>query len=231
MNANGLIHVVIVDDHAVSRKGIISLLEKNKRIKVVAEGCAGNDVLELVEKYRPNVLITDLQMPAHSNNPKGPLFEPVSTLQKVVYKYKETSVMIISQESNVQTIQSLAEIGVNGYLLKTDDFTTILDQIVEIISVREGSYFSTEVKEVIFTAPKLKNDVQLTERQLDILKAIVRSPHTPRIKLAETLHISPNTLQKHITAMFGALGVPNMESCILKAMRMRLISGHDVFSL
>lgn len=77
-----VIRVVVIDDHFVSRKGIISLLESNQRIAIVAEGSAGNHILELLAEHKPDVLLTDLQMPAHADDPKGILFEPVSTLKK-----------------------------------------------------------------------------------------------------------------------------------------------------
>lgn len=218
-----LIRVVVVDDHLVSRKGIIALLESNSNIEVVAEGSAGNHVLELLDEYHPDILITDLLMPAHADEGKsGNLFEPVSTLQQVIRSHPSTSVIVNSQEHDVQTIQSLAEVGVRGYLLKTDDFTKVLGQAVELI--HNGTvYFSPEVQEIIYSAPRVGQSKHLTPQQLNVLLAIIHSPDMPRAELAESLHISKSTLQKHISAIFAALEVHTMESCILKAMRMGLI--------
>lgn len=216
------IRVVIIDDHFVSRQGIISLLAGNERLEVVAQGSAGNHVLELLEEHQPDVLIVDLQMPADENDPKGALFEPVATLQKAIRTYPSTSVIVLSQEHDVQTIQSLAEVGVKGYLLKTDDFARILDRVVEMIHV--GTlYFSPEVQEIILSAPRIRRKGPLTEQQLNVLRAIVRSPDVPRVEVAASLHISSSTLQKHITALFTSLEAPNMVTCVLKAMRMGLI--------
>jgi DNA-binding NarL/FixJ family response regulator len=223
------IRVVVIDDHLVSRKGIISLLENNARIQVIAEGSAGNHVLELLEKHQPDVMITDLQMPAHEEEPRGVLFEPVATLQKAIQRHPKTSIIVLSQEDNIQTIQSLARVGVKGYMLKTDDFAGILDRAVEMIHIG-ATYFSPEVKEVVFSAPQLKGSGNLTERQLQVIGAIVRSPEASREELARGLHISKSTLQKHITAIFESLDVPNMESCILKAMRMRLVDVDSIIS-
>ncbi|MCC6604741.1 MAG: response regulator transcription factor [Anaerolineae bacterium] len=217
-----VIRVVVIDDHYVSRKGIVSLLETNPHITVVAEGNAGNHILELLGTHQPDVLLTDLQMPARAEDPKGTLFEPVSTLKRAIENYKSTSVIIISQEHDVQTIQSLAEIGVKGYLLKTDDFAQTLGHAVEMIHMGL-QYFSPEVQEVIYAAPKIKPTRALTDQQMNVLRAIMRSPEATREMLAESLHISKSTLQKHITAIFEALDVPNMEACIIKAMRMRLV--------
>lgn len=216
------IRVVVIDDHFVSRQGIISLLASNEKLEIVAEGSAGNHVLELMADHQPDVLITDLQMPAHEDNPKGVLFEPVSTLQKAIETYQSTSVIVLSQEHDVQTIQSLAEVGVKGYLLKTDDFARILGQVVEMIHVGT-MYFSPEVQAIIVSAPKIRRKGKLTEQQLNVLRAVIRSPDVTREELAASLHISKSTLQKHINAIFASLEAPNMVSCVLKAMRMRLI--------
>lgn len=219
---NRRICVVVIDDHLVARKGVISLLEDSNRIQVVAEGSAGNHVLALMDLHKPDVLVTDLQMPAHEDEPKGPPFEPLSTLKQVLKKYPGTAVLVLTQDDDIQTIQSLAEMGVRGYMLKTDDFTAVLDQAVEMIH-KGATYFSPEVKEVIFSAPRLTRKPQLTERQFQVLQAIIRSPEASREEIAEKLSISKNTLQKHVTATFTALGVTNMESCILRVMRMGLV--------
>jgi CheY-like chemotaxis protein len=107
-------------------RAIIALLEQNPKLTVIAEGSAGNHVLELLEEHQPDVLITDLQMPANAAEPKGALFEPVSTLRKAIERHKATSVIVLSQEHDVQTIQSLAEVGVKGYL-RLPPFVIIVD--------------------------------------------------------------------------------------------------------
>lgn len=217
------IRVVVIDDHVVSREGIITFVELNPLVEVVAQGFAGSHVLELIEEHRPDVVLTDLQMPAHPDAQKGELFEPVTTIQKAIRQYPETSILVITQEDNIQTIQSLAEVGVKGYMLKTDDFAKILGKAVEMIHMG-GLYFSPEIQETIFSAPKLVKQDTLTNRQLEVLQAIIRSPDLSRIELARRLNISHSTLQKHISAIFEALDVPNMEACIVKAMRLRLVS-------
>jgi DNA-binding NarL/FixJ family response regulator len=216
------ISVAVIDDHLVSRKGIISLLSENPRVTVVAEGMAGNHVLQLLDKYKPDVLITDLQMPANVNGNRAKFFEPVSTLQEAIRQYPQTAIMVLSQEYDVQRIQSLAEIGVKGYILKSDDFTGILGKAVEMIYFG-AMYFSPEIQKIIYSAPRMRNNKSLTPQQLNILNTAVRFPELSREQLADSLYISKSTLQKHIAGIFEVLDVPNMESAIIKAMRMQLI--------
>jgi DNA-binding NarL/FixJ family response regulator len=216
------IRVAVVDDHLVSRRGIIALLQSNPKLQLVGEGSAGNHVLDLLEKYRPNVLITDLQMPAHEDEPRGALFEPISTFKRAIQKYDTLSVIVLSQEQNVQTIQSLAEIGVKGYILKTDNFAEVLGDVVEMIHIGT-MYFSPEVQDIIRSAPKIKKPKRLTDQQLAVLRAIVRSPRANREEIAASLHIAPSTAQKHIKQMFLVLEARNMVECVIKAIRMGLV--------
>jgi DNA-binding NarL/FixJ family response regulator len=217
-----LIRVVVIDDHLVSRKGIISLLADNPKIAVVAEGSAGNHVLELLDQYKPDVLITDLQMPAQADDPKGVLFEPISTIKRALQKHETLSVIVLSQEQDIQTIQGLAEIGVKGYLLKTDDYARSLGQTVEMIHVGT-MYFSPEVRDIILSAPRLRRKAILTKQQLSILRVVVRSPGASREEQARSLDISVSTLHKHTNKMFAAMEVPNMIACVLKAIRLGLV--------
>lgn len=218
-----LIRVAIVDDHFVTRQGVISLLARNEKIQVVGEGSTGEDILILLAQHQPDVMIIDLQMPAYNNQPDGPSFEPVQTLQKVLAEYESTAIVVLSQEHEAQTIQSLAEIGVQGYLLKADSSAHLLDRVVEIVHTGEH-YFSPEVQRIIYAAPPITMTPGLTERQLDVLQAIARAPEASREELADKMGIVTSTLQKHITAIFTAMGTTNMVETIMKAMRMGLVS-------
>jgi NarL family two-component system response regulator YdfI len=217
------IRVVVIDDHFVSRQGIISLLATNPKLVVVAEGSAGNHATEFVAQYRPDILITDLQMPAHAGQPAGPLFEPISTLERLIKSNPSLSVIVISQEQDIATIQSLAEIGVKGYFLKTDNIARLLGSATE--DIHKGTpYFSPEARRIIYGAPPPKKKSPLTEMQLNVLTAIVREPHLSRAELAANMGISIGTFNKHKDKMFVALGVNSITACILHAMRMKIIS-------
>lgn len=217
-----MVRVVVVEDHFITRKGIVALLAENPRIQVVAEGSAGEHLLELTAVHDPDVLITDLQMPAHAAAPHGPLLEPIAAIRKLLALHPELAILIISQEQDSYTMQTLAELGVRGYLLKSDDFAATLGQAVEMIA---GGllYFSPEVRHVVMRTDPLPGADLLTPQQITVLRALLRSPEASRPQLAGSLHISTSTLQKHITAIFSILDVPNMAACVLKAMRMRLV--------
>lgn len=221
---SSLIGVVVIDDHLVTREGIVALLSNNPNLEVVGIGSAGEHVLSLLRDHEPDVLLVDLQMPLYADNPQAGLFEPISTLETAIEQWPQTAVVVISQEQDIYTISSLAEIGVKGYFLKSDQLTSTLGSVVEQINAG-GTYFSPGVREIIEGVPKLRRQAQLTQAQLQTLRVLLRYPEARRSEQADSLHITPSAFQKRINSLFKALDVPNIESCLLKAMRMDLGNG------
>ncbi len=216
------IRIVVIDDHLIARQGIIGLLRSNPNIEVVAEGWAGEHVLSLLQTYKPDVLLTDLQMPMWADKPSGPLFSPLTILQQAIKSYPQTAVIVISQEQDVYLVSNLAEVGVKGYFLKSDNFTETLGVVVQQI-YEGGAYFSPIIVKIIEAAPLLKQDLPLSNAEMNVLRALLRWPELGRKAQAELLHIIPSTLQKHIKSIITKLNVPNVESCLVKAMRMGMV--------
>ncbi len=215
------IRVVVVDDHMVTCAGIVALLGNNPNLSVVGIGQAGEHVLRLLREHEPDVLLMDLQMHLYEADPRAGMFQPISTLEVARDRHPHTAVVVISQEQDIYTISSLAEIGVKGYFLKSDRLTVTLGAVVEQIHLG-GTYFSPAVRQIIEQMPKLKRSARLTRAQRGVLQVLLQYPELARTAQAEKLGIAPVTFQKHIGALFEALHVTNMESCLVKAMRMRL---------
>lgn len=213
------IRVVVVDDHLVTCEGIVTLLGHNPRLSVVGVGLAGEHVLSLLRDKSPDVLLVDLQMPMYADRPEAEMFQPMTTLEEVIEAYPQTAVIVISQEQDSYTISSLAEIGVKGYFLKSDQLTRTLGAVVEQIYAG-GTYFSPAVREIIEQMPKLKRRMPLTNALQKTLCILLHYPELKREDQAAKLSISPVTLQKHINSLFEVFCVNNVESVLIKAIRM-----------
>ena len=221
------IRVVIVDDHALLRSGVVATLSRSPHIEVVGTGAAGNHVAELLQEHQPDVLITDLHMPAHSDHPDGPLYQSITALSKLTPKYPNTAFVILTQNDSVYTIQNLAQLGVKGYLLKSDDFTDLLDQVVE--RVHNGRpYFSPEVLEIIDAAPRLRVPQELTNREKEVIRTTILSSTGDRAETAEILFISLSTLQKHITSIKQKFQATSMEQVLVQTIRMGLVGINEL---
>ncbi len=143
------ITVICVDDHLLIRSAVRSLLEPNDHINLVAEGSVGEHVLQLVEKHRPNILILDMGMPMTENPQSDERFYPLPTVARLNREYSETAVIFLTHEASPLIIQSAIELGVRGYLLKSDNLSLHLREAVEVVH-RGGVYFSQEISSLLF---------------------------------------------------------------------------------
>lgn len=143
------ITVICVDDHPLIRSTVRSLLEPNDHINLVAEGSVGEHVLQLVEKHRPDVAILDMGMPMSEDSPAEVRFSPLPTVARLNTEYPATAVIFLTNDFSPLLVQSAIELGVRGYLLKSDNLYVHLSQAVEVVH-RGGVYFSQEVSSLLF---------------------------------------------------------------------------------
>ncbi|MCA9918704.1 MAG: response regulator transcription factor [Anaerolineales bacterium] len=217
------ITVVTIDDHPLIRTAILSLLESQEEIHLVAEGSAGEHVLPLTEKHKPNVLILDLAMPQTENQPSGERFPVLQTVAKLGQDFPETAVIFLTQYASQSMSQQAIRLGVRGYLLKSDDLSMNLPDAIKAVH-RGGVYFSKEISQMLFqpTQPSMTESV-LTKRQKEIILAIAQSPDATYRQLAAELSISESTFKGHLNLAFKALDVANITACIITCMQNGLI--------
>lgn len=223
---NKPIRVAVIDDYIVVREGVIALLKRSKGYKIIGQGGAGDELAAIVNKYDLDVIVVDLMMPAHADDPHGEPFEPVRSLKQIRDEHPELKIVVLTQGEDVQTVQSLAEIGVPGYVMKSDDITATLGNAIKVIA-RGGTYVSPEVQRVIEDAAPIHSSPNLTPRLRETLHVLIANCQLTRHEQAELLSISNHTLSKHIKSLQIRLNVPNIESLIVKAMRQNLLGVND----
>lgn len=220
------IKVIVVDDHELIRAAIKNGLEGDEQIAVVGEGCNGDDLRRLVATLTPDVLITDLQMPDSSQGNEP--FQPITELNKALVQNPDLKIIVISQEVDVLLIKTLTEIGIKGYLSKSDQFGSALNNIVKMCATTGGGYFSRNIQEILIKS-KVSREIQLSDKEHEVLRTIAKYPHLTRKEIAKKLFIAESTLKKHVNNLFKNLNVPNMESCLLKAIQIDLISQNELW--
>lgn len=222
-----LISVVIIDDHPLIRKVIKDTISKRDDIVVAGEGGAGEDVFVTVEKYRPDVLILDLNLPKTSTNrSNSDKFAAIEALSRLNTKYPETSVIILSQEATLPLINAAISNNVRSYLLKNDDLSlNLVDAIDAVLS--GGTLFSQKINTILFK--RLRQEEQprlLTKRQIEIIQTLTRWPMKSYVSLAEQLGISESTFKTHLTRIFRVLDVSSATACVVKCMQLGFIPFH-----
>jgi DNA-binding NarL/FixJ family response regulator len=214
--ALGVISVLVADDHSVVRQGIRHLLEGEKDIEVCAEAADGEEVLELVEKHRPDLVILDITMPQLSG---------LEALERIRTKHPGTKTLLLSIRADPPIIHSAVSLGADGYLLKNARPEEILAAIREVM--RGGCYFSPPVaREIVdqIREPRRKSDEpfgHLSAREREVLRHIAEGLSAKEI--AVELSISTKTVEAHRTSLMRKLGARKATELVRYAVRHGLI--------
>jgi DNA-binding NarL/FixJ family response regulator len=203
----GKIRILLVDDHAVVRKGLISLLEDEENLEVVGDVGSGKEALELVPKLKPEIILLDLNMPEMSGMETAKHLKKLSPAPKI---------LVFSMHNDADYVLKSIENGVDGYLLKDSEKDEIM---LGINTVYEGNkYFPPSISAILVGAiqtkgkaiagPKtsLKTDV-LSKKEKQILKLITEGKNSKEI--ADLLDLSIRTVSNHRANMLKKTNLSN----------------------
>jgi DNA-binding NarL/FixJ family response regulator len=212
-----VIKIVLADDHKIVRNGVKSLVENDKEIKVIGEAETGLEAWRLVQKLKPDVLVTDINMPDLNG---------LELTQNIADSKLDTNVLILSMYNDEGYILKAVEAGVMGYLPKDAEYEDILKGIKEIAS--GNMFYNAEVTRVltesILNSPlrKAREEVVcLTSRESEVLDCIVQGNSNKVI--AEVLFISTRTVDTHRTNIMKKLNARNTADLVRIAISEDLI--------
>jgi DNA-binding NarL/FixJ family response regulator len=196
--------IVVADDNLLVREGVLRLLSNAPDIDVVA-ACADYDsTLEAVDKFDPDVVLTDIKMPPTSTD------EGIRLATRLRETHPSTGVVVLSQFSEPGYVLALLEAGSDrrGYLLKE----RVSDRLVLVSALRTvaagGSTVDPKVVEVLVSASAGDHRsplADLTPRERDVLGEIAQGKSNTAI--AETLFLTKRAVEKHINSIFMKLGL------------------------
>jgi len=199
--------ILLVDDHAVMRMGLVSLLETCRDVEVIGDTGDGESAIRKALKLRPDVVIMDLMMPE---------MDGVETTRRLLEKWPEANVLVLTTFATSDGISRALEAGAKGAILKNSDLKGLRAAIHD---VAEGKrHCSAEVEQIMTDDPPIP---ELSLRQLEILSSIVRGLSNPDI--ARQLGISLPMVKEHLTSLFAKLGVANRTEAVALALRKQLL--------
>lgn len=201
------ITILLVDDHAVMRMGLASLLETCRDVEVIGDTGDGVSAIKKALKLRPDVVLMDLVMPE---------MDGIETTQRLLEKWPEANVLILTTFATSDGINRALEAGAKGAILKNSDLKGLRAAIHD---VAEGKrHCSAEVEQIMTDDPPIP---ELSSRQQEILNSIVRGLSNPDI--ARQLGISLPMVKEHLTSLFAKLGVANRTEAVALALRKQLL--------
>lgn len=205
--------ILLADDHAVVRDGLISLLREHHFDVVGAVG-DGQALLDAAKKLRPDVIITDITMPKIGG---------VEALTRLVAAQPEVRVIVLTMHDDAELATRAMRAGACGFLLKEAAGDELVNAINQVMQGRV--YLSPAVTRDVMSrmaAPAGPIEPQLTPRQREVLRLMLQGQRMKEI--ASTLSLSPRTVEFHKYEMMQALGVRSTAELILYAVDHRLVS-------
>lgn len=203
--------VLIVDDHAIIRKGLSDLFAARSDFNVVGTAADGADAVRLARETNPDVVLMDLSMPGMDGVEATRQLMNVSPVSKVV---------ILTSFSEAERITDAVRAGAIGYLLKDAEPEAL---IAGVRSAAAGDApFDARAARALLPPPADspaggQADHPLTARELEILKLVVAG--LPNKSIARQLGISEKTVKSHLTNAFAAIGVADRTSAAVWAER------------
>jgi DNA-binding NarL/FixJ family response regulator len=203
------ITVLLVDDHALVRKGFRRMLEDDPTITVVGEANDGNDAVKLALELKPRVTVMDCALPGISG---------IEASRQIRAKWADAAILMLSMHSEDTLIRQALEAGARGYILKN---AMDLDLINAVKGVAEGK---TVLDPQLVKPEALKGERAsgLTARELEILQHIVSGESNKEI--AADLGLSANTVAVHRANIMDALGIHKTAELVVYAIRNGLVT-------
>jgi len=203
------ITVLLVDDHALVRRGFRRMLDDDATLEVVGEASNGVEAVRLAAKLQPQVIVMDCQLPQMTG---------LEATRKILQEQPHTAILMLSMHSEDTLVRQALEAGARGYVLKN---ALDLDLARAIKQVAAGnSVLDPQVER----AEPLKGERGggLTARELEILQHIVAGKSNKEI--ASDLNLSVNTVSVHRANIMDRLGIHKTAELVVYAIRNGLVN-------
>lgn len=209
-----MIKVLLADDQQMFLDGMAAFLEKENKIKVTGTAINGEEVLSFLKEHpETDVIVMDVEMPEKDGIETTRLIKKDTRLQDV-------KILILSMYNRKDFILKLMEVNANGYILKNKSKEQLISAIYNVYEGRP--HFGLEVMDkVVSTNSKLDENIQLTEREIDVLRLIAEGMTTREI--SKKLFVSEPTVNTHRRNLLRKLDFPNDKHLVRYAIKKGLV--------
>jgi DNA-binding NarL/FixJ family response regulator len=197
--------IVVVDDHALVRDGVVRLLDSADDIEVVATAAGGAEALEVVASVNPDVVLMDLSMPG---------LDGVEATKRLSVDYPEVKVLVLTTFADQRRILDALDAGAAGYLLKDADPDAVIAAIRSVVA--GGAPLDPKAARVLLDSRRTPRQArQLSTREREVLALLATGMANKQI--ARRLGIAERTVKAHLSSIFQQLGVTDRTQAALWA--------------
>ena len=207
------VRLVVVDDHALFRAGLVSLLAQMPELEVVGEAGNGRQALEVIQRVRPDIALIDVNMPEMGG------VETVEALQKV----ENLRIIMLTISKHDDDLFGAIAAGADGYLLKNSEPEELRRAILLVADGK--SVLSPEVTgrvlKAVSNARGMPSEIGLSKREMEVLDCLAVGKTSAQI--ASDLFITENTVKTHVRHILEKLEAANRAEAVSRAIQMGLI--------
>ena len=207
------IKVLLVDDHAIIREGLRSLLKKQHEMEVIADTDDGRKAIELVRELLPNIVIMDITMPGLNG---------IEATRQITAEFPDVKVIALSIHSKRRFVADMLSAGATGYILKE----CLFDELVQAIKAvaTGGRYLSPRITDVVVSdyVKRLSATTEspfeaLETREREVLQLVAEGKSTKQIAL--DLHVSTKTIEANRRQIMEKLNIHSVAELTKYAVR------------
>lgn len=217
---DGVIRVVVCDDHALFRRGLAMVLEDEPDIEIVAEATDGAHAVEIVTDVVPDVVLMDVRMPT---------VDGIEATRRLAEAVPTSRIIMLTVSDEESDLYEAVKAGASGYILKEISIDDVADAIRAVVAgqslispsmaskllVEFNNLARAAEERVAVPAPKL------TARELEVLEEVALGKSNREI--ADKLYISENTVKNHIRNILEKLQLHSRMEAVMYAVREKLL--------
>jgi DNA-binding NarL/FixJ family response regulator len=210
------IRIVVVDDHALFRAGLISVLGQFPEFEIVGQGADGRQAVEIVSSTQPDILLLDVNMPVMDG------VQAVAAIKKI----SACKILMLTISKRQEDLIGAIQAGADGYLLKNAEPQELHKAIQ--LTVTGKAILSPEITAQVMQA--LQSSIQsqaanpvLTPREMEVLEFLSQGLTNPQI--AQVLHVSENTIKTHVRKIMAKLDASTRTEAVRIASQRGLLPG------
>jgi DNA-binding NarL/FixJ family response regulator len=200
-------NIVLVDDHSLIRSGLRQALA-NTEFKVVAEASSVQEGLAVLNTYKPEIALIDINLGSHSG---------IDLISKATTQKLNTKFVVLTMLDDLQTLESAKQAGAAAYVIKSAP----IDQLIQTLNT-VGAGTNKFIKAGSFQQTKIVKDYQLTQREIEVLTYLPSGATAAAI--GSLLFLTEATVKTHLASIYRKLGATNRAQAVSIALGDKLIS-------
>ncbi|NLV81373.1 MAG: response regulator transcription factor [Rhodococcus sp.] len=209
------VRIALVDDHAILRQGLRTILDREPDLEVVGEAATHVEALDLVQRMRPDIVLLDLKLSAGSD------YEGLALCGQLSSAHPGVGVLVLTTFLDEQIVVRAVHAGARGYVVKDVD-TTELVRAIRAVSRGESAFDSRSAAAVVRSLNGQGAQAeQLTGREVEVLRLLASG--MSNAKIGEQLFISATTAKFHVSNIMRKLGVSRRAEAVYAASKRGLI--------